>query len=82
MAIEIKRKDNEAFESMLKRFNREVIKSGTLTIARAGRFHEKEPNRNMTRKSALRKAQIRSERKKLFAHGIFKLNDNKKRGRR
>jgi len=78
LAIEVKRKDREAFESMLKRFNREVLKSGVLNIARENRFHEKEPNRNAKRKSALRKAQLRRERKKLFAKGIFKPTFNKK----
>ncbi len=82
MAIEVKRKDREAFESMLKRFNREVLKSGILNIARENRFREKEPNRNAKRKSALRKAQIRSERKKLFSRGVFQPITNKKRGRR
>jgi len=66
LTIQVDKKDNEAFESLLKRFNREVIRSRVITTARQQRFHEKEPNKNMQRKSAVRKAQIRQERKKLF----------------
>ena len=66
MTIHVNKKDNEAFESLLKRFNREVIRSKIVVTARQQRFHEKEPNKNMQRKTAVRKAQIREERKKLY----------------
>ena len=53
--IEVKRKGNERFESMLRRFNREIQQSGILTIAKKNRYFEKEPNRVMRRESAVRK---------------------------
>lgn len=53
--IEVKRKGNERFESLLRRFNREIQQSGILTVAKKNRFFEKEPNRIMRRESAIRK---------------------------
>ena len=67
LAIQVDKKDNEAFESLLKRFNREVVRSKVIVTARQQRFHEKEPNKNMQRKTAVRKAQIREERKKFYS---------------
>ncbi len=63
MPINVQKKDNEPFESMLKRFNRQVIRSGLMTIARQ-RFFEKKPSKNLARKDAVRKTQMREERKK------------------
>ena len=57
--IEVKRKGEEKFEVMLRRFNREVQQSGILTTAKVKRFHEKEVNRGERRKSAIRKNVIR-----------------------
>lgn len=53
--IEVKRKGQERFESLLRRFNREIQQSGILTIAKKSRYFEKEPNRIMRRESATRK---------------------------
>ena len=53
--IEVKRKGNERFESLLRRFNREIQQSGILTITKKNRYFEKEPNRTMRRESATRK---------------------------
>lgn len=57
--IEVKRKGEEKFDVMLRRFNREVQQSGILTIAKTKRFFEKDINRSQRRKSAIRKNVIR-----------------------
>lgn len=57
--IEVKRKGEEKFEILLRRFNREVQQSGILTIAKNKRFFEKEINRSQRRKSSIRKNVIR-----------------------
>jgi len=57
--IEVKRKGEEKFDVMLRRFNREVQQSGILTVAKTKRYFEKELNRSMRRKSAIRKNVIR-----------------------
>lgn len=61
--IEVKRKERERFESLLRRFNREVQQSGILTIVKKNRFHEPEPNRRLRRQSAIRKNAIRKVRR-------------------
>ena len=61
--IEVKRKGEEKFDVMLRRFNREVQQSGVLTVAKTKRFFEKEVNRGERRKSAVRKNVIRKERR-------------------
>ncbi len=61
--IEVRRKGEEKFEIMLRRFNREVQQSGILTVAKTKRFFEKELNRSERRKSAIRKSQIRKNKR-------------------
>jgi len=53
--IEIKKKGEEKFEFMLRRFNREVQQSGVLTVAKTKRYFEKDLTRAEKRKSAVRK---------------------------
>lgn len=57
--IEVKKKGDEKFDVMLRRFNREVQQSGVLTVAKTKRYFENEPNRSERRKSAIRKTIIR-----------------------
>ena len=57
--IEVKRKGEEKFDVMLRRFNREVQQSGVLTVAKTRRFFERDINRSARRKSAIRKNAIR-----------------------
>lgn len=57
--IEIKRKGEEKFDILLRRFNREIQQSGILTVAKTKRFFAKDINRSQKRKSAIRKTLIR-----------------------
>jgi small subunit ribosomal protein S21 len=61
--IEVKKKEKERFDSLLRRFNREVQQSGILTIVKKNRFFEQEPNRRMRRESSIRKNIIRRARR-------------------
>lgn len=58
--IEVKRKNEERFDVMLRRFNREVQQSGILSVAKEKRHFKKEDNRGKIRKSAIRKRYIQS----------------------
>ncbi len=60
--VEVKKKDNESFESLLRRFSRKIQQSGVLIRARKTRFFESKKSRNLQRVSARRRAQIRGER--------------------
>ncbi len=60
MAIQVKRKDqNEANENVIRRFNRKVLQSGVMAIAKENmRFHKP-----ISKRERRRKAIIREQRK-------------------
>lgn len=63
--VEVKRKDGESFESLLRRFSRKVQQSGVLIRARRNRFYDAPKSRMMLRQSALKRAELREEREEL-----------------
>ena len=60
--VEVKRKDNESFDSLLRRFNRKIQQSGVLIRARRIRFFESPKSRNLQKVAARRRSQIRDEK--------------------
>ncbi|MBX4187228.1 MAG: 30S ribosomal protein S21 [Candidatus Doudnabacteria bacterium] len=67
--VEVKKKDNESFESLLRRFNRKIQQSGVLVRARKTRFFEPAKSRNLLREDALRRAENREKREELKKMG-------------
>ena len=67
--VEVKRKDNESFESLLRRFNRKIQQSGVLVRARKIRFFEPTRSRNLLREDAARRAVNREKREELKKMG-------------
>lgn len=63
--VEVKRKDNESFESLLRRFNRKIQQSGVLIRARRIRFFSPAKSKNILREDALRRAANREKREEL-----------------
>lgn len=63
--VEVKRKDNESFESLLRRFNRKIQQSGILVRARKTRFFEPGKSRNLQRVAARRRSELRELREEL-----------------
>lgn len=63
--VEVKRKDNESFENLLRRFNRKVQQSGILARARKIRFFEPLKSRNLTRKAAQRRSELKQQREEM-----------------
>lgn len=51
----VTRKPSESFESMMRRFNRKVQQSGTLTMVKKNQYREKEPSKREVREIAIRK---------------------------
>ncbi len=70
---EIKRKNKESFESLLRRFSKQVQQSGKLLQVRKVRFFKKKKNTRALKESALRKQMI--ENKKEYLKRIGKLKD-------
>lgn len=56
------RKEKETFENLMRRFNRKVLQSGTLTNARKRQYHTKALSKREQREIAIRK-KARNERK-------------------
>ena len=63
--VEVKKKDNESFENLLRRFNRKIQQSGVLVRARKTRFFEPGKSRNLERAAARRRAELRVQREEL-----------------
>ncbi len=62
---EAKRKKGETFESLLRRFNKKVLQSGKLLQAKKIRFLTKGPNKNLAKKLALRRNEIKAKKEYL-----------------
>lgn len=67
--VEVKKKDGESFESLLRRFNRKIQQSGVLVRARKIRFYAPAKSRNLQRESALRRAAAKEKREELKRMG-------------
>ncbi|TSD01991.1 MAG: Uncharacterized protein Athens071425_204 [Parcubacteria group bacterium Athens0714_25] len=63
--IEVKKKDREASDSLIRRFSRMVQQSGILVKARRSRFQNEGKSKLEKRKEALYKVKIRKEIDKL-----------------
>ncbi len=55
---EIKRRKNESFEAFIRRVKKRWQQSGKILQVKKIRYHDKEPNRNMRRKSALHRKTV------------------------
>lgn len=75
--VEVKRKDNESFESLLRRFNRKIQQSGVLVRARKIRFFTPTRSRNLLREDAVRRAGNREKREELKKLGKLPVYTNK-----
>lgn len=63
--VEVKRKDNESFDNLLRRFNRKIQQSGVLIRARKTRFFTPALSRNLKRTDAQRRSEMRVVREEL-----------------
>lgn len=63
--VEVKRKDNEHFDSLLRRFNRKIQQSGVLVRARKTRFFAPARSRNLQRTDAQRRSEMRDVREEM-----------------
>lgn len=59
--IEVRKREGESNESLIRRFTRKVQGTGLIIQAKKRRFREPELNKNARRKSALRRATLRTK---------------------
>jgi ribosomal protein S21 len=72
---EVRRKQKESYESLLRRFTKTVQQSGKVLQVRKKRFYAPTQSKSKKRKTAIRRLTI--EGKKEFLRKTGKLKDNK-----
>ncbi len=80
--VEVKKRDKETSESLIRRFSRQLQQSRVLNVARSRRFLQRKKTKRKLREEALYKAKIRKEVEKLKKMGKFseeKLKDIKRK---
>lgn len=65
MALEVKRKEKEPVQNLVRRFSRAVQESGILRRARERAFRVREKSRDLKREAALRREALKKEYEKL-----------------
>ncbi len=80
--VEVKRKRNETFDSLLRRFSKKIQMSGRVLQAKKIRFKIKAKSKNLRRQSALRRIEIRDHREYLKKIGKLPEEDMKKNNQR
>ncbi len=69
--IEVKKKDRESSESLIRRFSRRVQQSGVLVNVRKNRFRVEEKTKRQIREGAMYKDKVRKVVNKLKKMGKF-----------
>ena len=67
--VEVKKKEGESAESLIRRFNKRVQQSGILIQAKKGRFYESPKNKRQQREDAQRRSEIREQKEQLRKEG-------------
>ena len=72
--VEVTRRGDERIESMLRRFKKQLQRSGVLILAREKMRFERKKSKNLTRKSAIKRSEFRKEREYLRKIGKIDAN--------
>ncbi len=65
MPLEVKKKEKESSQSLIRRFSKGIKKSGLLRRARKTRYHERKKSEQMKKRSALKKEELREKYRKM-----------------
>jgi len=80
--LEVRRKDGESFEALIRRFTKKTIQSGKILQAKKVRFFTKPKTRRELKESALRRQQMNAKVEYLKRIGKFDDTILKKKKRR
>ena len=83
--VEVKRREKETVESLLRRFTKRVQRSGILIQARKVRFKEPAKSKRRLREDALKRRETRIEKEKLRKIGKIdeeRFTDRRRRSKR
>lgn len=59
--VEVKKREHESLESLVRRFHRKVVASRVLLTAKRGRFYERPKSKQRRRDEAIRRSEYRRE---------------------
>jgi len=77
--VEVKKKDSESVESLIRRFSRKLQQSGRLLKAKKNRFYQGNKNKREIKENALRKKEMRETKEYLKKTGeLDNVRDPKK----
>lgn len=65
MALEIKKEERETSQSLVRRFSKRIKQSGILIHARKARYKKRPKSRQMKKRAALRREELRKEYERL-----------------
>lgn len=69
--VEVKRYEGESMEKFLRRFSRRVQQSGVILLAKKRRFFDPPISRNLKKKKAQKRGEIREKREYLRKVGLL-----------
>lgn len=71
--LEVKRKDNESFEGLMRRFSKKLLQSGRIIQVKKIKFFQKPLNKRAVKLRALRREELK--RKREYLRKIGKLDE-------
>lgn len=78
--VEVKKKDNESFESLVRRFTKKIIQSGRVIQAKKIRFYQKPLNKRAKKQRALNRELMKKQKEYLRKIGkLDEFMDSKKK---
>ncbi len=73
--VEVRKREKESVEAMIRRFTRRLQQSEVLSDARASRFLTKAKSKRKERNSAIKRSQFLAEKDKLVKMGKVRSNE-------
>lgn len=67
--VEVRKRDNESVDSLVRRFSRKVQQSGVLLQARKVRYFKRKKSKMKAREDAQRRSELQAERDRLIKLG-------------
>lgn len=69
MPVEVRKRERESVQGLLRRFSKRIVQSGVLVRARRGRFYISPLTKRQKRIGALRRQKASKERERLYKLG-------------
>jgi ribosomal protein S21 len=79
MVLEVKKQERETTQALIRRFSKNIHRSGILMQARKNRFHKRTKSDPMKKEAALRRETAKIRYEKLKKLGQLKKNVSKRR---